>query len=104
MSAPIEETPFEKYKKRGNDLHAAKNYKEAVKQYSKALEHAKTDEERGTIRSNRSASLLLLNKVEDALADAEETIRLRYVRSYGLVCDVPLAVRDICTFFTDRSG
>jgi hypothetical protein len=43
MSAPDEEPPYEKYKKRGNDFHAAKSYKDAIKQYTKALDCASND-------------------------------------------------------------
>lgn len=78
MATPAEQSPYELYKKKGNESHAAKNYKEAVKQYGKALEHASTDVERGIIYSNRSASLLELDKIDEALADAEQAIQLRY--------------------------
>jgi len=48
----------------------------AIAAYGKALEHATTKIERGSVLANRSNALLIAGKIEKALADAEEASQI----------------------------
>jgi len=62
------------YKDQGNDEFKAGNWLKAAALYSKGL---KEDPQNAILLSNRSAALLKLNKVQKALADAEQCIECR---------------------------
>jgi tetratricopeptide (TPR) repeat protein len=67
----------EQFKTKGNDAFKAKNYKEAIEWYTKAIDLDPTSEASGAIYSNRSASWAGLNDFNKALSDAESCIRVR---------------------------
>ncbi|KAK9829175.1 hypothetical protein WJX72_004328 [[Myrmecia] bisecta] len=62
------------YKEQGNEEFRKGNYLKAAAAYTKGL---KDDSQNAVLYSNRSASLLKLNKVTKALADAEQCIACR---------------------------
>ncbi len=61
------------YKDEGNKAFASKNYLQAAKYYTEAI---KLDPKNHIFYSNRSASLFQLSQFEEALADANECIKL----------------------------
>lgn len=61
-------------KARGNAAFSAKNFEEAVKEFTAAIELDPTDH---VFFSNRSGSYAGLNKFKEALADADECIKLQ---------------------------
>lgn len=87
----------EELKVKGNALFAAKKYEEAIEAYSASLALNSTNH---TVWSNRSASLMMLKRFEDALRDAEVCRRLRPdwpkvdVVTAGMFT-IPFAVYDI---------
>ncbi|CAI5716045.1 unnamed protein product [Hyaloperonospora brassicae] len=60
------------HKKRGNDFFRAKNYEEAIREYSLGIDNEPT----ATLYSNRSAAYCALGHFERARRDAEEAIAL----------------------------
>lgn len=61
-------------KNKGNDAFSKKNYDEAVKHFTDAIN---LDPNNHVLYSNRSASYSSLNKYNEALKDAEKTIELK---------------------------
>ncbi|KAJ2663178.1 Hsp90 cochaperone [Coemansia sp. RSA 1200] len=61
-------------KAKGNEAFAARNYDEAIKLFTQAIEADPTNH---VLYSNRSASLASLKKYEEALEDAEKTIEIK---------------------------
>jgi len=64
-------------KAKGNDAFKAKNYKEAIDFYSKAIELDPTSEASAALYSNRAASWSALNEHAKALADGESCARVK---------------------------
>lgn len=65
--------PTSSFREQGNDEYRKGNYLKAAANYTKAI---KEEPELAALYSNRSAALMQLSKLQKALADAEECIRL----------------------------
>jgi tetratricopeptide (TPR) repeat protein len=63
----------EKLKEQGNEAFRKKDFPEAIRLYSGAIELDKTC---SVYLSNRAAVYLTVNKLDEALADARESVRL----------------------------
>eukprot|EP00758_Cryptobia_borreli_P006413 Tbor_TRINITY_DN5148_c0_g1::TRINITY_DN5148_c0_g1_i1::g.25781::m.25781 len=67
----------EVYKAKGNAAFQAKNYQEAISNYTKAIELDPASTNAGALYSNRAASYTSLQDYIKALEDAESCIRVR---------------------------
>jgi tetratricopeptide (TPR) repeat protein len=67
----------EQYKAKGNDAFKAKNYREAIDWYTRAIDLDPASESAGALYSNRAASWSGLNDHTKALADGELCVRVR---------------------------
>jgi stress-induced-phosphoprotein 1 len=74
------EEDAESLKKQGNNAFVAKQYAEAERYYSKAIE---LDTSNHILFGNRSATRLHLGKFRDALIDADEAVKLDPTWSKG---------------------
>jgi len=68
-------------KNKGNQFFINKQYHDAIKWYTKAIEYESND---SAFFSNRCAAYMGLNKFDEALSDAESCIRLKpdWVKGY----------------------
>jgi len=68
-------------KDKGNKFFLAKQYDQAIAEYSKAIKFDPSD---SAFYSNRCAAYMGLNKFEEALADAEQCVKLqpKWVKGY----------------------
>jgi tetratricopeptide (TPR) repeat protein len=73
----VEQNPdsFDAYVLKGNTLIYL-DPEGAIATYGKALEYSTTKTDRGIVLGNRSNALLIVGKIDKALADAEEAIRI----------------------------
>lgn len=67
----------DQFKAKGNDAFKAKNFKEAIDWYTKAIDLDPASESSAALYSNRAASWSSLNDNNKALADAESCIRVK---------------------------
>jgi len=67
----------DQFKAKGNDAFKAKNYKEAIDWYTKAIEVDPNCEAAAALYSNRAASWAGLNNQDQAIKDANECIRVK---------------------------
>jgi stress-induced-phosphoprotein 1 len=67
----------EQFKAKGNDAFKAKNYREAIDWYTKAIDLDPASEAAGALYSNRAASWTGLGDHNKALADGELCVRVR---------------------------
>lgn len=67
----------EQFKAKGNDAFKAKNYKEAIEWYTKAIEVDPNVEAAAALYSNRAASWAGLGDQLKAISDANECIRVK---------------------------
>lgn len=68
---------IDQFKAKGNDAFKAKNFKEAIDWYTKAIDLDPTSENAAALYSNRAASWTSLNDHTKALSDAELCIRVK---------------------------
>ncbi|GAA6042639.1 hypothetical protein JCM8097_008260 [Rhodosporidiobolus ruineniae] len=78
------------YKADGNAAFAEKQYVKAIEAYSKAIDLEKDDTALGALLSNRSASYVLVQELDNALADATLAVQRRptWSKAYARVAEV----------------
>lgn len=83
----------ERKKNEGNELYKAKDYREALKLYTQAIDLCP---DCAAYYSNRSACYMMLGKYHDALNDAREAVRLdtTFVKGYLRVAKCNIALGD----------
>jgi DnaJ family protein C protein 7 len=82
-------------KKKGNDLYEQKNYQEAIKEYTKALELDPTNKKYNSIiLINRALCFQKIEKYNSAINDVNQSIKINpnYARAYVKKANVFLKI------------
>ena len=88
---------IELIKKKGNDLYEQKNYQEAIKEYTKALELDPTNKKYNSIiLVNRALCFQKIEKYNSAINDATQSIKINpnYARAYVKRANVFLKLKN----------